>query len=135
MNTVNMPGFTAFRCTPCMETYAFGFRLRANAPEGQKRFPISLLFTDYFAFRLPMLRPLTHELWNRTTPKTLEGISLEDSRAIKAAVKIPVLCTGGFQTASLIRNAIQGGACDAVTRRARSRWPHASPAGPARRRG
>ncbi|HET9522741.1 MAG TPA: hypothetical protein VFO90_00835 [Terrimicrobiaceae bacterium] len=24
-----------------METYAFGFRLRANAPEGQKRFPIS----------------------------------------------------------------------------------------------
>ena len=24
-----------------METPAFGFRLRANAPEGQKRFPIS----------------------------------------------------------------------------------------------
>ena len=24
-----------------METHAFGFRLRANAPEGQKRFPIS----------------------------------------------------------------------------------------------
>ena len=27
-----------------METHAFGFRLRANAPEGQKRFPISGLF-------------------------------------------------------------------------------------------
>ena len=25
-----------------METHAFGFRLRANAPEGQKRFPISI---------------------------------------------------------------------------------------------
>jgi hypothetical protein len=25
-----------------METQAFGFRLPANAPEGQKRFPISL---------------------------------------------------------------------------------------------
>ena len=25
-----------------METHAFGFRLPANAPEGQKRFPISL---------------------------------------------------------------------------------------------
>ena len=24
-----------------METHAFGFRLRANAPKGQKRFPIS----------------------------------------------------------------------------------------------
>jgi hypothetical protein len=24
-----------------METHAFGFRLRANAPEGQKRFPIN----------------------------------------------------------------------------------------------
>jgi hypothetical protein len=24
-----------------METHAFGFRLRANAPEGQKQFPIS----------------------------------------------------------------------------------------------
>jgi 3-oxoacyl-[acyl-carrier protein] reductase len=24
-----------------METHAFGFRLRANAPEGRKRFPIS----------------------------------------------------------------------------------------------
>ena len=26
-----------------METHAFGFRLRANAPEGQKRSPISQL--------------------------------------------------------------------------------------------
>jgi predicted secreted protein len=25
-----------------METHAFGFRLRANAPAGQKRFPITL---------------------------------------------------------------------------------------------
>ena len=24
-----------------MKTHAYGFRLRANAPEGQKRFPIS----------------------------------------------------------------------------------------------
>jgi hypothetical protein len=36
--------FRAHFChsTPApMETHAFGFRLRANAPEGQKRFPIS----------------------------------------------------------------------------------------------
>jgi uncharacterized membrane protein YphA (DoxX/SURF4 family) len=29
-----------------METHAFGFRLRANAPEGQKRFPISRLTNE-----------------------------------------------------------------------------------------
>ena len=35
--------FRAHFChsAPPMETHAFGFRLRANAPEGQKRFPIS----------------------------------------------------------------------------------------------
>ena len=27
-----------------METHAFGFRLRANAPEGQKRFTIMMLY-------------------------------------------------------------------------------------------
>ena len=34
---------------------------------------------------------------------------------IKARVSIPVLCTGGFQTASVIRDAITSGACDGVT--------------------
>ena len=29
-----------------METQAFGFRLRANAPEGQKRFPISSVLVE-----------------------------------------------------------------------------------------
>jgi 2,4-dienoyl-CoA reductase-like NADH-dependent reductase (Old Yellow Enzyme family) len=45
----------------------------------------------------------------------IEGSNLPDSRAVKRAVTIPVLCTGGFQTASVIREAISGGACDAVT--------------------
>ena len=30
-----------------METHAFGFRLRANAPEGQKQFPISFTVAIY----------------------------------------------------------------------------------------
>ena len=37
-----------------METHAFGFRLRANAPEGQKRFPISISGTK----RRDMIRSL-----------------------------------------------------------------------------
>lgn len=53
--------------------------------------------------------------WLRARGELIEGINLADSRRIKHAVGIPVLCTGGFQTASVIRAAIEGGACDAVT--------------------
>jgi 2,4-dienoyl-CoA reductase (NADPH2) len=45
----------------------------------------------------------------------IEGLTLPDARAIKQAVSVPVLCTGGFQTASLIRDAINRGDCDAVS--------------------
>jgi 2,4-dienoyl-CoA reductase (NADPH2) len=40
---------------------------------------------------------------------------LPGSRAVKRAVSIPVLCTGGFQTASVIAAAIERGDCDGVT--------------------
>jgi 2,4-dienoyl-CoA reductase-like NADH-dependent reductase (Old Yellow Enzyme family) len=53
--------------------------------------------------------------WQRARGDVIEGINLVDSRRIKEEVGIPVLCTGGFQTASFIRAAIAGGACDAVT--------------------
>jgi len=45
----------------------------------------------------------------------IEGLSLSDAAQIKAAVSVPVICTGGFQTASVIRNAITSGQCDAVS--------------------
>jgi 2,4-dienoyl-CoA reductase (NADPH2) len=45
----------------------------------------------------------------------IEGANLGDSRAIKDAVPVPVICTGGFQTASVIRDAITSGSCDAVS--------------------
>jgi 2,4-dienoyl-CoA reductase (NADPH2) len=45
----------------------------------------------------------------------IEGLNLPDSRAIKQAVTVPVLCTGGFQTASVIRKAIEAGDCDGVS--------------------
>jgi 2,4-dienoyl-CoA reductase-like NADH-dependent reductase (Old Yellow Enzyme family) len=59
---------------------------------------------------------LGQHLWNRTTLGIdYEGINLDYSARIKAAVKIPVLCTGGFQTGSFMRKAISDGRCDAVT--------------------
>jgi 2,4-dienoyl-CoA reductase (NADPH2) len=73
-------------------------------------------FRNYLLARYKLGRPLFRWLWNRTVRDvTVEGISLADARAIKAAVSIPVLCTGGFQTASVIRDAISSGSCDAVT--------------------
>ncbi len=43
-----------------------------------------------------------------------EGLTLPDAAKIKKAVKIPVIATGGFQTASVIRNAIAEGQVDGV---------------------
>jgi len=45
----------------------------------------------------------------------IEGLTLPDASVIKRAVSVPVLCTGGFQTASVIRNAINSGQCDGVS--------------------
>jgi 2,4-dienoyl-CoA reductase (NADPH2) len=45
----------------------------------------------------------------------IEGKNLPDARAIRHAVAVPVICTGGFQTASVIVNAISSGDCDAVS--------------------
>jgi 2,4-dienoyl-CoA reductase (NADPH2) len=73
-------------------------------------------FRNYLLARYRLGRPIFRWLWNRTVRDVqVEGISLGDAREIKRAVSIPVLCTGGFQTASVIRNAISSGACDAVT--------------------
>ena len=61
--------------------------------------------------------PLARKVWNEAAGPAdeIEGKNLPDSRAIKAAVDVPVICTGGFQTASVIRKAIQSGDCDAVS--------------------
>ncbi len=48
-------------------------------------------------------------------PDQIEGLTLPDARVIKAAMPVPVICTGGFQTASVIRDAINRHDCDAVS--------------------
>ena len=92
----------------------------------KKDYPIMLpsgshTFRNYLFFRYKFLYPIFRWLWNRQKPRKpdgtflAEGINTEDARAIKAAVKIPVMVTGGFQTASVIREVIGSGAADAVT--------------------
>jgi len=74
----------------------------------------SLTLRNYLAFRF--LPEASSSVWLRTVTDVMpEGVSLEEARAIKANVSIPVLSTGGYQHASVIRAAIEGGGCDAVT--------------------
>jgi 2,4-dienoyl-CoA reductase-like NADH-dependent reductase (Old Yellow Enzyme family) len=71
-------------------------------------------FRNYMLFRIwPFSR--IFERRARRRPEEVEGRNLADARAIKEAVSIPVLCTGGFQRRSLIEGALERGDCDAVT--------------------
>lgn len=72
-------------------------------------------FPNYVMVRYRLLQPFIKFLWTRDEGKLIEGNNLDAARAIKAKVKVPVLCTGGFQTLEVIRDAITGGSCDAVS--------------------
>jgi 2,4-dienoyl-CoA reductase-like NADH-dependent reductase (Old Yellow Enzyme family) len=73
-------------------------------------------FRNYLLARWAPLRPLFRFLWSRTVRGLeVEGANAGDAAAVKKAVSIPVLCTGGFQTASVIRALIEQGRCDGVT--------------------
>lgn len=71
-------------------------------------------YRNFLLFRYRLLRPVFQFLWNRTKPDIIEGVSVNDAREIKKHVSVPVLCTGGFQTASFIRKVINEGYCDGV---------------------
>jgi len=72
-------------------------------------------FRDLVIFRYAALRPIIQFLWNRVRPKQIEGVNVADTFAIKQAVQIPVICNGGFQTASYIRRLLVDGQCDAIS--------------------
>src|SRR5262249_53466747 len=64
-------------------------------------------FTTLNLFHFRMLRPLFLLLWNRTKKDhPVEGVSAEYAREVKRHVKIPVINTGGYQDARLIRAVI-----------------------------
>jgi 2,4-dienoyl-CoA reductase-like NADH-dependent reductase (Old Yellow Enzyme family) len=73
-------------------------------------------FLNYLLFR-GVSGEIARRAWNDAAGDRdhIEGSNLPLARAIKQAVSIPVICTGGFQTASVIRQAIERGDCDAVS--------------------
>ena len=70
---------------------------------------------NYLLLRSGPAAQIYRAAWIKARGDVIEGINLPDSRQVKKAVGIPVVCTGGFQTASVIRKAIQTGDCDGVT--------------------
>ena len=72
-------------------------------------------YRNYRLFRSRIFGPLLRRQWNQAHGDEIEGRLLPEAQAIKEAVGIPVLCTGGFQTASVIRQALTDGQCDGVT--------------------
>jgi 2,4-dienoyl-CoA reductase (NADPH2) len=74
-------------------------------------------FRNFLFFRGSLTGEFFRQQWLSAgpPPDEIEGLTLPDSRAIKQAVNVPVLCTGGFQTASVIRDAITRADCDAVS--------------------
>lgn len=72
-------------------------------------------FRNYRIFRSRVLSALFRRQWTRAHGGNIEGQLLPDAEAVREAIDIPVLCTGGFQTASIIRRALEAGQCDVVT--------------------
>jgi 2,4-dienoyl-CoA reductase (NADPH2) len=74
-------------------------------------------FRNLLLFRNDLTGKLFRKQWlDAGVPANeIEGLSLHDARTIKQAVSVPVICTGGFQTASVIRKAITDGDCDGVS--------------------
>ncbi len=73
-------------------------------------------YLNYTLFHFNLFRPLFSFLWNRTKKRhPVEGVSAEYAREVKKHVNIPVLNTGGYQDARLIRKVISEGYTDAVS--------------------
>jgi 2,4-dienoyl-CoA reductase (NADPH2) len=68
-------------------------------------------------FRSRVFGPLFAWWWRHRGPGTgpIQGINLDYATAIKNALKIPVICTGGFQDGSFVNQAIATGKTDAVS--------------------
>lgn len=70
---------------------------------------------NYMLFRFEPTQRLFEQRWEQARGDRIEGLNLPAARAIKDVVRVPVLCTGGFQTAEIIREAIRQHYCDGVT--------------------
>jgi 2,4-dienoyl-CoA reductase-like NADH-dependent reductase (Old Yellow Enzyme family) len=98
--------------------YESGFVMMAGSFDGFYRNLLELgLGRHMDAFRRFSLR-VGHRLFDAMSRRLWpprEGFNLEFSRALKRALRIPVICVGGFHTRAAIEAALAEGAADAIS--------------------
>jgi 2,4-dienoyl-CoA reductase (NADPH2) len=73
-------------------------------------------FRNYLLFRYRALQPIFRWLWFRMKKGyPVEGVAADAAKAIREAIAIPVICTGGFQDAALVRRLLSDGWLDGVS--------------------
>jgi len=73
-------------------------------------------YLNYTMFHFKILRPIFTFFWGRTKKDhPVEAVSSEYSKEIKKNVTVPIINTGGYQDASVIRRVIAEGYTDAVS--------------------
>jgi 2,4-dienoyl-CoA reductase (NADPH2) len=77
----------------------------------------TLTLRNYLFFRGRLTGTIFKRRWERARgdAKLIEGLTLPDAHRIRQAVTVPVICTGGFQTATVIDQALADRLCDAVS--------------------
>jgi 2,4-dienoyl-CoA reductase-like NADH-dependent reductase (Old Yellow Enzyme family) len=73
-------------------------------------------YFNYTMFHFRFLRPIFSAFWERTKrTHPIEAVSSEYSKSIKQNVTVPIINTGGYQDARVIRRVINEGYTDAVS--------------------
>jgi 2,4-dienoyl-CoA reductase-like NADH-dependent reductase (Old Yellow Enzyme family) len=73
-------------------------------------------YFNYTMFHFKILRPIFTALWGRTKKQhPIEAVSSEYSKEVKNNVSVPIINTGGYQDARVIRRVISEGYTDAVS--------------------
>jgi 2,4-dienoyl-CoA reductase-like NADH-dependent reductase (Old Yellow Enzyme family) len=73
-------------------------------------------YFNYTMFHFKILRPIFSALWGRTKKDhPVEAVSSEYCKEVKKNVRVPIINTGGYQDARVIRRVISEGYTDAVS--------------------
>ncbi len=73
-------------------------------------------YLNYTLFHFKLLRPIFIKLWARTKKShPIEAVSSEYCKEVKKNVSVPIINTGGYQDARVIRRVISEGYTDAVS--------------------
>jgi 2,4-dienoyl-CoA reductase-like NADH-dependent reductase (Old Yellow Enzyme family) len=83
------------------------------------RVPITFFLMQFAVFRRMFEwnwgRRMDFKRNGRLIPEKIEGMNQDDAAKLKAASGLPIICVGGWQTASRMRAALTAGHCDVIS--------------------